>query len=146
MPKRARIGGVSMPSRVVAPISVNGSIGIVIVCAFGPSRQSDVDLVILHRGIEELFDDRPSRWISSMKRMSPARRFVSVPTRSPGFSSAGPRRGADVHAEFARDQLGERRLAESRRAEEERVVERLAARDRRMNCKCRANPSPSAAR
>ena len=30
------------------------------------------------------------RWISSMKRMSPARRFVSVPTRSPGFSSAGP--------------------------------------------------------
>ena len=31
-----------------------------------------------------------SRWISSMKRMSPARRFVSVPTRSPGFSSAGP--------------------------------------------------------
>ena len=31
-----------------------------------------------------------SRWISSMKRMSPSRRFVSVPTRSPGFSSAGP--------------------------------------------------------
>src|ERR1019366_1092719 len=31
-----------------------------------------------------------SRWISSMNRMSPARRFVSVPTRSPGFSSAGP--------------------------------------------------------
>ena len=37
MPNRARIGGVSMPKRVVAPISVNGSIGIVIVCAFGPS-------------------------------------------------------------------------------------------------------------
>ena len=37
MPKRARIGGVSMPSRVVAPMSVNCSIGIVIVCAFGPS-------------------------------------------------------------------------------------------------------------
>ena len=31
-----------------------------------------------------------SRWISSMNRMSPARMLVSVPTRSPGFSSAGP--------------------------------------------------------
>jgi hypothetical protein len=37
MPNRARIGGVSMPKRVVAPMSVNRSIGIVIVCAFGPS-------------------------------------------------------------------------------------------------------------
>ena len=37
MPNRARMGGVSMPNRVVAPISVNRSIGIVIVCAFGPS-------------------------------------------------------------------------------------------------------------
>ena len=73
------------------------------------------------------------RWISSMKRMSPSRRFVSVPTRSPGFSSAGPEVRADVDAELARDQLGERRLAESRRAEEERVIERLAPRQRRVD-------------
>ena len=39
MPNRARIGGVSMPSRVVAPMSVNCSIGIVIVCALGPSER-----------------------------------------------------------------------------------------------------------
>ena len=37
MPKRARSGGVSMPRRVVAPISVNRSTGMVIVCALGPS-------------------------------------------------------------------------------------------------------------
>ena len=37
MPKRARMGDVSMPKRVVAPMSVNGSICIVIVCALGPS-------------------------------------------------------------------------------------------------------------
>jgi hypothetical protein len=37
IPKRARIGGVSMPSRVVAPTSVKRSIGIVIVWALGPS-------------------------------------------------------------------------------------------------------------
>ena len=37
MPNRARIGAVSIPYRVVAPMRVNFSIGIVIVCAFGPS-------------------------------------------------------------------------------------------------------------
>jgi hypothetical protein len=37
IPKRARIGGVSMPNRVVAPISANFSTGIVIVWARGPS-------------------------------------------------------------------------------------------------------------
>ena len=31
-----------------------------------------------------------SRWISSMKRMSPERSEVSSRTRSPGFSSTGP--------------------------------------------------------
>ena len=37
MPKRARSGDVSIPRRVVAPTSVNRSIGMVMVCAFGPS-------------------------------------------------------------------------------------------------------------
>ena len=37
MPKRARIGGVSRPKRVVAPIRVKRSSGIGIVCALGPS-------------------------------------------------------------------------------------------------------------
>ena len=37
MPKRARSGAVSMPSRVVAPTSVKRSMFIVIVCALGPS-------------------------------------------------------------------------------------------------------------
>jgi hypothetical protein len=39
MPKRARIGAVSSPKRVVAPTSVNRSISIVIVCALGPSER-----------------------------------------------------------------------------------------------------------
>ena len=78
------------------------------------------------------------RWISSMKRMSPARRLVSVPTRSPGFSSAGPDVVRMLTPQLARDQLGERRLAESRRAEEERVVERLAPRERRVDADAQA--------
>ena len=68
-----------------------------------------------------------------MNRMSPRRRLVSVPTRSPGFLERGPGARADVDAQLARDQLGQRRLAESRRSEEERVVERLASRDRRVD-------------
>ena len=78
------------------------------------------------------------RWISSMKRMSPARRLVSVPTRSPGFSSAGPEVVRMLTPQLARDQLGQRRLAESRRAEEERVIERLAARERGVDVDAQA--------
>ena len=86
------------------------------------------------------------RWISSMKRMSPSRRFVSVPTRSPGFSSAGPDVVRMLTPQLARDELGERRLAEPRRAVEERVVERLATRERRVDGDAGGSPSPSAAR
>ena len=39
----------------------------------------------------------------------------------------GPRRLVQVHAELVRDDVRERRLAEARRAEQKRVVERLAA-------------------
>ena len=35
--------------------------------------------------------------------------------------------GAEVDAELARDDLGERRLAEAGRADEQHVIERLAA-------------------
>ena len=73
-----------------------------------------------------------------------------MPTRSPGFSIAGPDvarlevgedggevaglgqhragGGAEVHAELAGDDLGQRRLAEARRAEQQHVVQRLATR------------------
>jgi hypothetical protein len=67
-----------------------------------------------------------SRWISSMKRMSPSRWFVSIPTRSAGFSSTGP----DVVLMFTPISSaisdGERGLAQAGRAVEEDVVERLA--------------------
>ena len=39
-------------------MSVNGSIDIEIVVRLGAFRQPDVDLVVLHRRIEELLDDR----------------------------------------------------------------------------------------
>ena len=39
----------------------------------------------------------------------------------------GARRLAQIHAELVRDDVRERRLAEARRAEQQRVIERLAA-------------------
>ena len=44
-----------------------------------------------------------------------------------GLLERGPARGVDVHAELAADELRERRLAESGRTVEERVVEWLVA-------------------
>ena len=46
-----------------------------------------------------------------------------------GLLERGTGFGVDVDADFARDQLGERRLAEPRRSEEQRVIERLTADD-----------------
>ena len=50
-----------------------------------------------------------------------------MPTRSPGFSIAGPGRRAHRHAHLVADHVGERGLAESRRTVQQHVIERLAA-------------------
>ena len=55
-----------------------------------------------------------------------------------GLLERGPRRRANVHAELARDELGQRRLAQSGRPEEERVVERLAAAERGVDVDAQA--------
>jgi hypothetical protein len=38
----------------------------------------------------------------------------------------------DIHAQLARDQLGQGRLPQTRRPEEQRVIQRLSARQRRI--------------
>ena len=58
MPKRARSGAVSRPARVVAPISVNFCSGTLTERALGPWPIDDVELVVLHRRIEDLLDGR----------------------------------------------------------------------------------------
>ena len=58
MPKRARSGDVSSPVRVVAPTSVNGWSGTFTDRALGPLPDHDVELVVLHRRIEDLLDRR----------------------------------------------------------------------------------------
>ena len=66
-----------------------------------------------------------------MKSTSRACRFERMPARSPGFSITGPGRRADRHAELVGDDVAERRLAETGRAVEQHVIERLAALSRR---------------
>ena len=50
-----------------------------------------------------------------------------MPTRSPGFSIAGPGRRAHRHAHLVADHVGQRRLAEPGRPVQQHVIERLAA-------------------
>ena len=66
-----------------------------------------------------------------MKSTSRAFRFVRIAARSPGLSSTGPGRRSHRHAQLVADDIGERRLAESGRAVEQHVIERLAALARR---------------
>src|SRR6478736_6752458 len=55
-----------------------------------------------------------------------------------GLFERGSGRRANVHAELARDQLRQRCLAKSGRADEERVVERLAAAERGVDVDAQA--------
>ena len=62
-----------------------------------------------------------------MNRTSPSSRLVSSAARSPDLAITGPGGGAEADAHLAREDLGERRLAEPRRAVEQHMVERFAA-------------------
>jgi len=59
-----------------------------------------------------------------MNRTSRSSRLVSCAARSPAFDHR-PGGRAEVHAQLARHDLGQRRLAQPRRTDEQHVVERL---------------------
>ena len=132
MPKRSRSGEVSRPARVVAPTSVNGASASLIERAAGPSHH-DVELVVLHRGIERLLDDRrePVDLVDEQHiarlQVGEDRGEVARPLEH------RPRGLAQVHAELGGQYVGERGLAEARRSEDEDMVQRLAARARRVD-------------
>jgi hypothetical protein len=86
----------------------------------------DVELVVLHRGIEISSIAGERRWISSMKSTPCSGISVSIPARSPGFSMTGPAVGLHRNAHLVADDVGERGLAETRGPIQQHVVERLA--------------------
>ena len=93
-----------------------------------------VELEILHRGIEDLLDRRiePVDLVDeqhvALFQIGQQRREVA------GLGDHRAGGGAEVHAELARDDLRQRGLAEAGRADEQHMVERLArARAASMN-------------
>ena len=95
--------------------------------------QPNVDLVVLHRRIEELFDDRLEAMDLVDEQDVAGAQVGERPDEIARLLERRPGARADVDAQLARDQLGERRLAESRRSEEQRVIERLTPGERRVD-------------
>src|SRR5581483_2224764 len=93
----------------------------------------DVDLVVLERRVEDLLD-HGGQAMDLVDEQDVAR--LEVGEDRGEVAGALEHRGgsrAQVHAELARDDVGERGLAEPRRAEEQHVVERLGPRARRLD-------------
>ena len=133
MPKRSRSGEVSRPARVVAPTSVNGCSASLIERAAGPFADHDVELEVLHRRIEHFLDHRRQA-MDLVDEQHVARLQVGQQRGEIAGPLEHRARGlAQVHAELAGDDVRERGLAEARRAEDQRVVERLAALHRRLH-------------
>ena len=128
MPKRSRNGVVSRPARVVAPTRVNFGSSIFTERAAGPFADDQVELVILHRRIEDLLDrrveavDLVDEEHVALFEIGELRREIA----RLGDDRAGGR--AEIDAELARHDLRQRRLAQARRADEQHVVERIAPR------------------
>ncbi len=97
-----------------------------------PFGKTDVDPIILHRRIEKLFDDRPQA-MDLIDEEDIA--LTQIGERSNEIARLLERRSGRVSyvdAQLARNELGESGLAQSGRAEEKCVVERLSARERRI--------------
>ncbi len=123
MPKRSRSGVVSKPARVVAPTSVKRARSILTERAAGPWADDQVELEILHGRIEDFLDGRvePVDLVDEEDiALVEARQLCGKIARL-GDDRAGG--GAEIDAEFAGDDLRERRLAETRRPDEEHMVE-----------------------
>ena len=130
MPNRARRGEVSRPLRVVAPMSVKGASSSWMERAL---VQHDVDLVVLHRGVEILLDDRAEP-VDLVDEQHVAR--VEVGQQSgqvAGLVQHGARRDAQLRSHLVGDDVGQRGLSQARRSVQQHVVERVAPHQRGLD-------------
>src|SRR5579884_4301362 len=129
MPNRSRSGEVRSPVRVVAPTSVNGGRSRVSVRAAVP--HDDVEPEVLERRVKD-FLGRAAEPVDLVDEDDVARLDGGEDRRDvlPLERGAGDR--PDPDAELLADDVGEARLTESRRADEEDVVERLSPALRRV--------------
>ena len=116
-----------MPARVVAPTSVNGCRSSFTRARSRAFADHDVDLVILQRRIQDFLHHRRQAmdFIDEQHivgfQIGQHRRQVAGALQHRAGSLA------QIDAHLARDDVRQRGLAQARRAEQQRVVERLAA-------------------
>ena len=128
MPKRSRSGVVSRPCRVVAPTRVKRGRSIRTDARRRPLADHQVERAVLHRRIEH-FLDRGREAVDLVDEQHVA--VLEIGEQRGEIARLGDHRaggGAEADAHLARDDLRQRGLAEPRRAEEQDMVERLAAR------------------
>ena len=115
---------------MVAPIRVNWARSILHRAGGRALADDQVELEVLHRRIEDLLDRRIEA-VDLVDEQDVA--LLEIGQERGEVAGLGDHRaggGAEVDAELARDDLGERGLAEAGRAGEQDMVERLAARAR----------------
>src|SRR6185437_2763466 len=95
----------------------------------GPFREPDVYPVVLHGGIEELLDDGTQAMDFVNEEHVAGAHVRERANEIARLLERRARGGVNVHAHLACDELGERGLAEPGRAVEQRVIERLTARE-----------------
>ena len=118
---------------MVAPTSVNGDEIDLDRARRRPLADDEVELEILHRRIED-FLDRRIEPVNLVDEQHVARLEIGEQRgKIAGLGDHRARGGAEIDAQFARDDLRQRRLAEAGRPDEQHVVERFLARARRLD-------------
>ena len=99
----------------------------------GAFVQHDVDFIVLHRRVEILLDDRAEA-VDLVDEKHVARIEVGQQARQVArLVEHRPRRDAQLRPHFVGDDVREGRLAQSRGAVQQDVVERVAAHERRLD-------------
>ena len=115
------------PARVVAPTSVNGGRSSLMERAAGPSPIMMSSWKSSMAGIEDLLDDRAEA-VDLVDEQHVVRLQVGQQRRQiAGRSSTGPELWRRFDAQLVGDDVGQRGLAQPRRAEDQTVVQGLAA-------------------
>ena len=140
MPKRERSGAVISPARVVAPIERETVELKRMDARARPLTDHQIDPIILHGGIENLFDGG-----HQTMNLVEEENFARVERSENGGEVAlaleeRAGTGLDGDAEFVGDDLRERGLAQARRAVEQDVIERFAAAARGLDGDLRCFP------
>ena len=114
-----------MPARVVAPTSVNGGRSILIERAAGTFADHDVDLKVFQRGIQNFFDDRAESMYLIDKQHVVLFEIRQYCGQIAGSFEHRPRGLPQIDAHLARDDVRQCGLAETRRTEQQHMIERL---------------------